>query len=89
MTPFRTRLKTIAFFSMIIGIGIIVSWIMILIQGDLPEGEIALGFHLFSEFFMAIVLLISGIMLFREMRWAKEINIGGLGMLIYSVTAAR
>jgi hypothetical protein len=76
--------KAIAVFSTIIGLSVIIMWTFLLASGEATEGFIALGFHLYSEFAMAIVLLVSGIMLFGSRKDAAITNMGGQGMLVYS-----
>lgn len=80
--------KPIAIFSICIGSGILLSWLNILLEGNLEEGWIELGFHLVSEFLLAIVLIVSGILMLRRQPQARVINLTGLGMLIYSVVNA-
>jgi hypothetical protein len=75
-------------FSIVMGIAILVSWTLILLQGSLPEGKIELGFHLYAEFAVAVICLVSGIMLLKDKPYATETNMGGLGMLVYSVLNA-
>lgn len=38
---------------------------------------------LYAEFAMAVVTLVSGIMILRKMPFARETNIGGLGMVVH------
>lgn len=75
-------------FSIVMGIAILASWTLILLQGSIPEGKIELGFHLYSEFAVAVICLVSGIMLLKDKPYATETNMGGLGMLVYSVLNA-
>lgn len=63
-------------------------WIMILLNQDISEGKIELSFHLFSEFLMALLSLLSGILLLKNKLFAKSMNILGLGMVIYSILNA-
>lgn len=80
--------KAIAIFSILTGISVIAMWSVLLMKGTAEEGNIALGFHLYSEFAMAVVLLVSGFMLFGKKRFSVETNMGGLGMLVYSTLNA-
>jgi hypothetical protein len=80
--------KAIAIFSILTGIAVIAMWTVLLVKGTPEEGIIALGFHLYSEFAMAVVLLVSGVMLFGNKRFSVETNMGGLGMLVYSTLNA-
>ena len=63
-------------------------WTMILLTQTPPEGKTELGFHLFSEFLMALLCLFSGILLLRNKPFSRFLNILGLGMVIYSVLNA-
>ncbi len=76
--------KAIAVFSIVTGLSVIIMWTFLLVSGAATEGPVALGFHLYSEFAMAIVLLVSGIMLFGSRKDAAITNMGGMGMLVYS-----
>jgi peptidoglycan/LPS O-acetylase OafA/YrhL len=80
--------KAIAIFSIVIGLCVSIMWVLLLITGKTTEGPIALGFHLYSEFAMAGVLLVSGIMMFGSRKDAAITNMGGQGMLVYSVLNA-
>lgn len=75
-------------YTIFIGISVIAMWIMILNGPTLPEGKTELGFHLFSEFLMAIICIISGLRLWLNKPSAKILNVCGLGMVIYSVLNA-
>lgn len=82
------KTKIIAFYSIFIGISVIAMWIMLLSTETPPEGKTELSFHLFSEFLMALLCLITGILLLRNNPKGKLLNILGLGMVIYSVLNA-
>lgn len=85
---FSAMKKAIAAFSIVTGLSVIGMWTSLLISGAATEGPVALGFHLYSEFAMAIVLLVSGIMMFGSRKDAAITNMGGLGMLVYSALNA-
>lgn len=78
----------IAAYSVILGVSIIGLWIVLLVNGDIPEGHTAMGFHLFSEFFMAVICILGGFMLINNKKYAREVNIAGLAMVVYSVINA-
>ena len=78
----------IAIYSIFIGIAVIGMWTMILLTENIAEGRIEMGFHLYSEFSMAILCLVSGFMLLRGRKFARETNIGSQAMVIYSVINA-
>lgn len=82
------KIKIIGYYSVFIGISVIAMWTMILLTQNPPEGKTELVFHLFSEFLMALVCLVSGILLLRNKPFARLLNILGLGMVIYSVLNA-
>ena len=78
----------IGIYSVFIGISVIAMWIMILITETPPEGKTELSFHLVSDFLMAFICLVSGILMLRKTNYAVMLNIMGLGMVIYSVINA-
>lgn len=80
--------KIVAAYSLIMGIAVLGIWTVLLASGPVPEGKTELGFHLYSEFAMAIILIVSGIMLLKKRHFAVETNMGGLGMLVYSTLNA-
>jgi hypothetical protein len=80
--------KIVAYYSISIGVAVILMWIMILLRQEIPEGKIEMIFHLVSEFVMAFLILISGFMLIYKHRMGKLLNIAGLGMVLYSVLNA-
>ena len=80
--------RIVAGYTIFIGISVIAMWIMILNGPDLPEGKTELGFHLFSEFLMAILCIVNGLRLWLNKPGAKILNVCGLGMVIYSVLNA-
>jgi hypothetical protein len=79
------KTKIIAYYSIFIGISVIAMWTMILLTETPPEGNTELFFHLFSEFLMAFLCLVSGILLLISKQFSRELNILGLGMVVYSV----
>ena len=52
------------------------------------EGRAELSFHLFSEFLLASVCIVGGILLLRKNSPGKPVSSIGLGMVIYSVLNA-
>lgn len=80
--------KFIGYYSVFIGISVIALWIMILFKQSPPEGKTELAFHLFSEFLMAMICLVSGILLLKKNHIGKPLNFIGLGMAIYSILNA-
>jgi len=82
------KTKIVAYYSIFLGISVITMWIMIFQTETPPEGRIELSFHLFSEFIMALLCLVSGILMLRNKPMSRFLNILGLGMVIYSVLNA-
>ena len=80
--------KIVAYYSISIGVAVILMWIMILLKQEIPEGKIEMTFHLVSEFVMAFLILISGFLLIHNHRMGKPLNVLGLGMVLYSVLNA-
>jgi lipopolysaccharide export LptBFGC system permease protein LptF len=63
-------------------------WTIILLKQEVPEGKIEMSYHLFSEFLMAVLCVVSGVLFLLNNRIAKHLNILALGMVIYSVLNA-
>lgn len=82
------KTRIIGYYSVFTGISVIALWIMILLKGNLPEGQIELSFHLVSEFLMALLCLASGILVIKKIRTGAILNIAALGMVVYSVLNA-
>jgi len=82
------KIKFIAYYSIFIGISVIAMWTMILLKEIPREGKTELAFHLFSEFLMALLCLVSGIFILRQKPICRRLNISGLGMVVYSVLNA-
>jgi tellurite resistance protein TehA-like permease len=80
--------KIIAIYSIIIGIAVIALWILILKNQQTVEGSTEILFHVFSEYLMAVICVISGLLLLKKFWMAKPLNLLGLGMVIYSVLNA-
>lgn len=80
--------KTIAIFSIIVGIAMIGIWIIQLSTGqalELETAPIEIALAITADWMTAIVLLISGVGLFLERNWAFKLYLFSLGMLVYSV----
>lgn len=82
------KTKIVAYYSIFIGISVIAMWVLILQTETPPEGKTELSFHLFSEFLMAVLCLISGVLLLGKKPVSRWLNTMGLGMVIYSVLNA-
>ena len=59
-------------------------WLLTLGNEKPPEGETEMTFHLFSEFLMATICIVSGILLLKNIYLGKPLNFLGFGMVIYS-----
>lgn len=80
--------QILAIYCLVIGAAVLVMWSLILAGGNLPEGKIALGFHLYSEFAMAVICLTGGVMLLLNRRFSRETCLAGLAMVVYSTLNA-
>ena len=80
--------KIVAYYSILIGIAVISTWIMILHNQEIPEGRIEMSYHLVSEFIMAFLCITSGIMMIFNYKKAKYFNVLSHGMVIYSMLNA-
>lgn len=78
----------IAIYSILIGLAVIGMWAVILTSKELPEGKLELAFHLYAEFAMAVICLVSGVMMLRNKKFSRLTNMGGLGMVTYSTINA-
>jgi len=80
--------RIIGAYSVFLGLSLVGLWIMILLNGDIPEGRTEMSFHLTSEFLMALLAFISGILLWRDRPRARLLSVLAHGMVIYSVLNA-
>jgi hypothetical protein len=83
--------KTAAVYSILVGLAMIVTWIVLLNTNQVPELETApltITMHITAEFITAIVLLIGGIGLILNRTWAFNMFLLSMGMLIYAVVNA-
>lgn len=80
--------KLIGIYSIFIGIAVIGSWILILSRGKVEEGQIEITFHLISEFIMALLCFVSGVLILKKHLLGNILNIIGLSMVLYSVLNA-
>lgn len=80
--------RAIAIYSIFLGLSVIGLWLLLLCQGVQNEGRIELGFHLYSEFSMALICIIGGILFLKGKSFAIETMVGGHAMIIYSTLNA-
>ncbi len=82
-------MKTVvSVYSITMGVALIAMWTLFWATGAIPDmmtkpWEIAM--HLTAEFTTAGLLMISGIGLLFEERWATRVNVFASGMLVYSL----
>jgi hypothetical protein len=82
-------MKTVvAVYSITMGVAILTLWTVLWATGAIPEmmtkpWEIAM--HLTAEFTTAGLLVISGIGLWLDSRWAPRVNVFASGMLVYTL----
>ncbi|MEE4286026.1 MAG: hypothetical protein V2I31_07750, partial [Mariniphaga sp.] len=62
----RKPFKLIGGYSILLGLSVIIMWIQIIMNESIPEGKTEMSFHLFSEFLMALLCLLSGFLLIRQ-----------------------
>lgn len=80
--------KTIALFSIIVGMAMLGISILQLLTGQAPElqsAPIEIALALTADGVTAIMLLVSGIGLLTMRIWAEKLYLFALGMLVYSV----
>ncbi len=80
--------KIIAWYSIFLGVAVMGMWIMILLTETIPEGKVEMSFHLTSEFVMATLCLISGILSLNQLKLAGYLVLMAHSMVIYSVLNA-
>jgi hypothetical protein len=80
--------KTIATYSIIVGIAMIGVWIVQLLTGqalELQTAPIEIAMAIVADWLTAIVLIVAGAGLFSTRNWAHKLYLFALGMLVYSV----
>jgi UDP-N-acetylmuramyl pentapeptide phosphotransferase/UDP-N-acetylglucosamine-1-phosphate transferase len=84
----RKPLKLIGGYSILLGLSVIVMWIKIIMNESIPEGKTEMSFHLFSEFLMALLCLLSGFLLIRYKSKGTIANSAAHAMVLYSLINA-
>lgn len=84
----RKGLKIIGGYSCLLGLSVIAMWIQIILNESIPEGKTEITFHLVSEFLMALLCIVSGIMLIKEKLKGKITNVAAHAMMLYSLINA-
>jgi hypothetical protein len=80
--------KTIATYSIIVGIAMIGVWIVQLLTGqalELQTAPIEIAMAIVADWLTAIVLIVAGVGLFSTRNWAHKLYLFALGMLVYSM----
>lgn len=80
--------KTVGIYSILLGFAVLAMWGFLIIQGDIEEGLIEMGFHLYAEFIMAVILIVSGFMMLGKRPLSVETNMTGHAIVVYSVLNA-
>ena len=80
--------RIIAWYSIVLGISVIILWVLILVKGPSPEGKTETGFHIVSEFLMAFLCISSGVYLLSGRNSAVKLNVAALAMTVYSLLNA-
>ena len=81
-------MKFTAWFCLIVGAFIFISWVFFFVTGQVPElatEPYAIAAHLIAEAATAVVLIIAGVGLLGRRGWAAPVALVGLGMLVYTV----
>ena len=82
-------MKTVvSVYSITMGVAMLTMWTVLWAMGAIPEmmtkpWEIAM--HLTAEFTTAGLLVVSGIGLWLDLRWAARVNVFASGMLVYTL----
>lgn len=80
--------RVVAVYSALVGILMLIVWGVFWANGmifDLTSRPWEVAMHLTAEFITAGLLIVSGIGLWFEARWAMRINVFASGMLVYSL----
>jgi hypothetical protein len=80
--------KVVGIYLVVIGAAVIGTWLMIISNGSFKEGPLQMGFHLFSEFLMATISIVSGILLIKQNKISFLLGFVSLALLIYSMLNA-
>ena len=84
----RKLTKPIGYYSIFLGISVIVMWVYILLSETITEGKTEITFHLFSEFLMALLCFLSGFLLIRGQSKGQVANSAAHAMVLYSLINA-
>ncbi len=80
--------KVSAFFSILVGVGILAVWAMLFLAGDIPELKTEparIILHMVAEFITGIALIAGGFGLLALKKWGYNIYLLATGALIYTL----
>jgi hypothetical protein len=83
--------KTAAIYSILVGLAMIATWIVLLNTDQVPElrtEPLTITLHIVAELITAAILLAGGIGLILKLTWAFNVFLLSMGMLIYAVINA-
>jgi len=87
---FRSN-KWIGFSFMILGLGVIIWWLYLLVNGQMPELETTPVYallHVTAEITMGVCMLVGGIGILSGASWARKTTFVAVGMMLYAVVNA-
>lgn len=80
-------LTLVAWFAVLVGLGMIGQWAVSLGSRQVPElrtEPVRIAFHLVGEFATAAALITAGAGLILDAGWAPEVALVAMGMLLYT-----
>jgi hypothetical protein len=80
-------MKFAAIYSIVIGVGMLVQWLMSYLTKQIPElvtEPIRIAFHIGGEVATAALLIVAGVGLLRGAKWGKPAYYLASGMLLYT-----
>lgn len=81
-------MKFSAIFALSVGVLMLAQWVFFLLTGNVPELQSApwsIAFHLAAEILTAIMLIISGMMLYKRHPLGKQVFFLSVGMVVYAM----
>lgn len=83
----RRRIRVVAAYQFTVGTAVVAWWLVMLPAGAVPQvaaGDRAIWFHVVAEGLMAGLLIMGGLLLWRDHRRARMTSALALGSLLYS-----
>jgi hypothetical protein len=80
-------MKFSAWYSILVGILMVVQWGFFLVTGQVPELQtepVRIAFHLAAELITAVALVFSGTLLLKRTSLSKPLALVSAGMLLYT-----